>query len=449
MLDDKIIASSQKRTRDEANNKKTTITETTQNLKEGDQVMLKDNPKKHNIRDTFVVTENLPNRLKIQKVVNGKAKLRNKAYFVPQHRLFKLEAKASQRNIQHVKKPFVDFDPVKRVDTSDSDDDSEHEELSNQEVNIAQNDTSEIENDHEIMNDLNINMELVNIDNNNLEQSYEADNMNRIEHMEESDESLRLAVPSPEGSTDPSPAVLNQHDNMDVDNVENERLENMEIDPEANQIEQNTGAKPKRKKDIHFTAKSRRKIEIWFTPQKHRQVNTRSAVENLRRKIAAVRIQKWYKKIKRQQIYERELITPEMYRDICNENSYIPENTPEARIISNTEDENLNTPENDVDDVFTENIDQESSCEWDTHETCIELSDPFNEAVLASPLNLQFSYSEPDLNRVYDFTHVLPVSSSPKALEPKKINKRKFNTLRKSIARFIGKKRGGTPSNRH
>ena len=44
---------------------------------------------------------------------------------------------------------------------------------------------------------------------------------------------------------------------------------------------------------------------------------------------------------------------------------------------------------------------------------CIDLSNNMNEGFIASPLDLKFSFSEQDLNRVFDFDDVFPLHSSP------------------------------------
>ena len=453
VLNDKQIAGDQKKVRDDANFKKSSYLNQSQPApKIGEQVMLRDNPKKHNIRDTFVVTDNLPDRVRIQKIVPGKVQLRNKTYFVPKHRLFKIQAEHNVQNHRSKRPKYTDFDPIKRDDSSDSDDDSsaidQEDSLANANIDVStdKSETSEI---NEPIEDIVINMDIAeNANHDQIDQplvlppegSNDPSPVVHNENIENMDISVddnaqgnmnEPSVPPPEGSTDPSPAVLNDS----LMNIDMSVDEGVEVS--------------KRKKDIWYKPKPRRKRETWFTPQKGKQMNTRRAVIELRRKIAALRIQKWYRKIKIQQNYERELITPELVRDTNNEDSCVAKPTPEARILSNDQDENLsNEKVLQVDDVFTDEIDQESSCDWDPHETCIELSDPLNEAGLACSLNLHFSYSEPDLNKVYDFTNVLPITSSPKALDHKRTTKRKYNTLKKSIAKFIGKKRGGTPSNR-
>ena len=459
MLDDKIIASEQKKVRNDANTKKSATLNLPTSICNGDQVMLKDNPKKHNIRDTFLVTEQLEDRVKLQKLVNTSSKnvkLRNKGYLVPAHKVFKVQAKYTMpKSTPHTQK-YKDFDPVRRDDSSDieSDDNSVVEDQVEERniipinVDLAEPVSIDINNsvdNMEIEEDIlehglryNVEDNLAHGPQDNLEEIDEDVIMNEIpDNIDELPDNIdEPSVPSPEGSTDPSPAVL--YDNQKIMDMSGN------IDMEINQ---DNYTQTKRKKDIWFTSKTRRRREIWFTPQKKRShFITRRAVENLRRKIAALRIQKWYRKIKSAQNYERELITPEMNRDDPKEKSYLASSTPEARVLSCDEDD-LDSNVARKDDEFEEEFNEESSCEWDSHETCIEMSDPFNEAIVATPLNLHFSFSESDLTRVYDFTNVLPVLSSPKALEPKKTKKRKYNTLKKSIARFIGnKRRGGTPS---
>ena len=97
-IQDSIISEDQKQTRDYANDKINAKCKATQNLvQKGDLVQLKVNPKKHTVRETFLVTDTKDNDLKVQKMTNlytqSKAQLRSKEYEFKKSHVLKLSGR--------------------------------------------------------------------------------------------------------------------------------------------------------------------------------------------------------------------------------------------------------------------------------------------------------------------------------------------------------------------
>ena len=95
-IDDTIISENQKLTRDCANERHNTkIKIPCQDFNKGDLVQMKANPKKHNVRETFMVTDIDGYNLKAQKLTNvfnaNKSQLRNKEYNFKQSNMLKMK----------------------------------------------------------------------------------------------------------------------------------------------------------------------------------------------------------------------------------------------------------------------------------------------------------------------------------------------------------------------
>ena len=328
-IDDKILAENQLQART-TNKHKISNDEKLDKVVVGDAVMLKENPKKHNVRDKFLVTNINQGKISMQKVTNhltrtGQSQIRSKQYCVPHSKLFRVK---TQPNVLFRPKPVrqripkQEYDPVKRLlDTSDDD-------------------WSATEDDNASTEDI-------------LDQTI-------IECM------------NPPNNTEDDNLSIGDNDGyesaVDYDTPEEEEI----------------GEKPKHR-------------EVWVTSKttdKHRLLN------NLKQNFAATKIQYWYRKNiqKRTTIKNRlrkKVKPPEIYRD----NTEIQNITADIGFSSHDERK--------IDS------DTELSCEWDHHVSCVDLSSTLNDGFIASPLDLKFSFSEQDLNRVYNFSDVFPLQSSP------------------------------------
>ena len=167
--------------------------------------------------------------------------------------------------------------------------------------------------------------------------------------------------------------------------------------------------------------KSKRKPirEVWVVNE-----NT-SIINNLKQNIAAVKIQTWFRKKsakKTRYNLRKYKNTPENLRHRQSESEY------EAALSSEFERTHTQDSQDNIEP------------EWDPNPNCTELYDEFNEAILAADLNLNFTRKSTDLMAVYDFSHVLPLTSEMKVQG--KTSRKPFKYLKSLV-----KKRGGTPSN--
>lgn len=156
-----------------------------------------------------------------------------------------------------------------------------------------------------------------------------------------------------------------------------------------------------------------------------KQANNYSKLENIKKKYAAIKIQKWYRKKSQKQkprYPTRNRKTPETFRNQdCLEDSFVPSATEQEREFSEQES--------------TETL------EWDPEPECTEFYDELNEAFLAADLDLNFKRDSKDLMAVYDFKNVLPIESerndhTKKSRKPFKYLKklvRKGDTNKKAI----------------
>ena len=110
VIQDSIISNDQKLTRDTANQKvndKLKVDYTP--VDKGDLVQLKANPKKHTVRETYLVTDTQDTNVKVQKLTNlyshTKAQLRSKEYELKKCNIQKLTGKMSS-NGNHSSSPY-------------------------------------------------------------------------------------------------------------------------------------------------------------------------------------------------------------------------------------------------------------------------------------------------------------------------------------------------------
>ena len=156
--------------------------------------------------------------------------------------------------------------------------------------------------------------------------------------------------------------------------------------------------------------------------------NDYTVLEDLRKSNAAKKIQRWfrknsYKTNKRTLRKHRVKKTPEILRNQDCVNEF------EAALSTDFE----RSQANDSQDTLEP--------EWDPQPQCTQLYDELNEAFLAADLDLKFRKNSTDMMAVYEFSHVLPLTSELK--EKSKSIRQPFKHLKKLV-----KKRGGTPSNR-
>ena len=336
-INDKILAADQLQARNTAKHKQLSVVNE-QNFTVGDSVMLRENPKKHNVRDKFLVTNVQQGKVSMQKVTNhllrnGNSQLRSKQYNVSNNKLFKL------KNYHHIynetktqpKEKYQEYDPVNRVNDTSEDDFSEPED--------------DVDN---TSNNLEIDMDQTIVEGN-------------IQTVSSEDDHQSI------------------HDNDDYESAVDYDTPEEEAE---NALTVSKGEKQK------FT-------ELWITSkttENHRILN------NLKQNIAATKIQCWFRRNSQKRIgikgrLRNKVKPPEIYRD---------------ELLNTTADIGLSS--NDERKIDSET---ELSCDWDHHVSCIDLSNNMNEGFIASPLDLKFSFSEQDLNRVFDFDDVFPLHSSP------------------------------------
>ena len=374
-LDDKQIAADQQRNREEANTRHNMKNKQppTGNIAEGDMVMLRQNPHKHKIRDTFIVKSSEENNITMQKVVNPlnseKKLYRNKQYSVPKNKVF--QTKSSMTNdlqSARIKPRYHIFDPVHRSQdsTDESSDESDHEH----------NHLNELLEDNHSDDDINND----NADNNQFEDNQPNQNETDKESSESDSESEYLS-------------------------------------PNENQYQNDPLSPEKLKTPIK---------EIWITP---RQTRNHTKLINLKNNLAAIKIQTWYRKNRTKQRTCKQAAKALIHKQLRGRQT--PE-IPRASQVNNTEyqissaeKENKNRYASCTDDNILDKSD--ISLEWDNNEQCLEVSftDELNEAFHVQPLNLTFQQGM-NLNRVYKFDQVLaeqhspPTKHTPKASTPMK-----------------------------
>ena len=162
--------------------------------------------------------------------------------------------------------------------------------------------------------------------------------------------------------------------------------------------------------------------EEWIVNTKKSQI-----LEDLKNKMAAVKIQTWFRK----NSYKTNKRTLRKHR----------KKTPETLRYVNSEAEFEAAISSEYDRTFLSDSHDNLEPEWDPQPECTQLYDELNEAFMAADLNLKFKKDSTDLMAVYEFNHVLPLTSELK--EKSKAIRQPFKHLKKLV-----KKRGGTPSSR-
>ena len=133
-LNDKEIAHNQLKNRQTTNAYRSGTLQATEKHKPatGDIVMLKSNPAKHNIRDSYLVTGETERGVTIQKVTNclqkhGKSMIRNIKYNIKSDRIMKIENhKILKRNVKPMRNTKTEWTPF-RISNSSSDTDSDED----------------------------------------------------------------------------------------------------------------------------------------------------------------------------------------------------------------------------------------------------------------------------------------------------------------------------------
>ena len=345
-LDDKKIASEQLNTRQNANSR-VAREHKIDDFEVGEPVMLRDNPKKHNVRDKFIVTDVSNDHIGMQKITNhlsssNNSQLRSKQYRVPKHKLFKVRQfnylpVNNPVNAKNKSKLDYHYDPVRRNDDSSDDDwSSDDNDKDNTAMENIENDENFVPTNEKVI-------------------------------------PQNIAITSSPGSVD-------DYDTPEEDNVIVNDIDKVTI------------------------SKTPRIRESWVLPK---STDHYRKISNARRQFAAAKIQNWFRKVimQRRQIKNRlrkRNNPPEVFRDhIYNTTAEIVMSSTEERVI----------------------LSEEDSYEWDHHTSCVDLSNnDMNDGFIASPLDLKFSFSEHDLDKVFDFSDVFPLQSTPNQDIPHVLN---------------------------
>ena len=405
-LNDHEIATEQRKNREKDNKSHNTKVKqiNTDTLVEGDRVMLRQNPTKHKIRDTFVVKSTDNKQISIQKVINPISednRVRAKVYSVPTNKVFKtLNARPMDKILTTYQ--YKKFDPIcRKIDSSDdssydSTDESDNDERPEQ-INYLQPNHANDQN----LNDNNQESDDNNEPNGTNEQ--ESDNNSDLHGTNEQDSNNDS---DQDGINEPESDDLEDPDYIDQIEISSD---SEYLSPSEEEIQPNiTPEKQKTPiKETWITAK---------TPINQRNLHNKNLLK-LKQNLAATKIQKWYKKRRMEKITQRkcklaakQLISiqlgrkpPETLRTEHQQNQYhisSEEEDRHSRYPSSTDDNILDTTDN--------------SLEWDNHEQCMELSfnNAHNDAFLADQLNLSYELGM-DMNKVYRFDKVLAEQHSP------------------------------------
>ena len=151
-IEDVKIADNQKLERDKANNKHNDqIKPSHQLIKKGELVQMHENPKKHTLRETFLVTDVIDNKVKAQKLTNvfnvaKKSQLRNKEYIFKERALKTVSnsflSKSSDLNITNPKSNHQyqqpEWSPLRKSSSESSLDSLDSEEIcNNNSINVS------------------------------------------------------------------------------------------------------------------------------------------------------------------------------------------------------------------------------------------------------------------------------------------------------------------------
>ena len=364
-LDDELLAKNQLEEREKANhlkNKgKSLINITKNDVQVGDHVMLNANPKKHCVRDTFEVIAEIDNgvdKYQLKKIANPSSKsnkLKNKVYTTSKHQIFKVNesSKVSKQTRNEISK-YKTFDPIKRQDFS-TDDESDEED-------ILVNDTHEEEIDAIVNNDIQGNDDSEDLEDN----VFEEDNVSDKTASDANDEIMYVSA------------------------------------EEDNNEQYSIGEKNK----------SKNVKETWILPIKTKKY---LILESLKKNIAAIKIQTWYRKhsLKKRKYNLRSRKTPELLRNCKSSSDEHFLSDPEFERHFSDKDKSPETNLNASRD----------SLEWDSNQECTALCDEHNNAFSAEDLNLNFQRNSTDMMAVYDFTNVLPLTSE---MKEKSANRKPF-----------------------
>ena len=157
VLDDKVISEQQNIMRTDAH---PTKSPTTNPVKQGDLVMLKENPKKHHVRETYIVTDTKQESVALTKMPNPFtekiSKPNNITYNTKQSKVMKLSKQTYSTNAyQHAPKPVMKkatpkWSPIKtRQDSDTSDDEYSEYESENDESDDDENPGNNIDHQHQ------------------------------------------------------------------------------------------------------------------------------------------------------------------------------------------------------------------------------------------------------------------------------------------------------------
>lgn len=355
-LDDKALAASQLSSRNEANqqhNKNQKIIKP-ENIIEGDTVMLKQNPQKHRIRDTFMVKSTADDKITMQKIIipqnNKPAKCRSKQYLVPKTKVFKapLSNKPCEPTVQI--RNYYDFDPVNRNhDSTDDSEDSDDETDRTSPIDIECTDS-------------------------------------------------HLSDTQPDSDDHPND---NENDSKDE---ETSSPHSVYLSPDSNQST-NTQKSPQKTKTP--------RTEIWIQAK---ETPHHKKLLNLKYNLAAMKIQKWYREKRSTKLKRRCKIKAKqrIYKQMKGKSPEIERHTasPTEYQISSAEDDKRSKYLSCTNDNFLTS--DSSQMEWDHNEQCLEMSfnNEHDDAFLTEPLNLTFENGM-GLNRVYNVEQVLAEHHSP------------------------------------
>ena len=126
-LHDERLAENQLQIREQNNNNYNKDKNTdNQNIDHGDTVMVTNNPTKHEIRSTFLVTGKVDDQINIKRIntpaITNSRNVRNKVYTVPKSQVFKVQVDNRTNNKKSsITKTSYSYDPISKHQSSDDD----------------------------------------------------------------------------------------------------------------------------------------------------------------------------------------------------------------------------------------------------------------------------------------------------------------------------------------
>ena len=383
-LQDQSLQYDQKRIRDQANDKHNSkIVHAAQNLKQGDIIQLKDNPKKHQARDTYLVVDVNDNddRINAKKILNvhndKKAMIRNQKYSLRKQTIEKIHKSTLSRNYvqDNSHKTKISYSsswtPFKNREPSDDDSIEDNSDTAdNVEIDITDGlignienqsiDDDSIDENNEDGNDTIINEnEIIETDNEN-EILIEQVDVNAIEQLGDHSNDVMNEVSTAE-TNNTEPGEMTDDDWHDANDGDDETYD-------ANRVDKGEKSKQRAKKKTK---------EFWLTKETH----------NLRYTAA--------RKARMKDLDQKEIL-----REAKEYSLEAPPSKDSTRTRIVSSDDNT---------IVEPNI------EWDDY----QISPTYFERPCLNELE---DYPENvEEGRVYDFSHLPPIKLYPETVEYGKV----------------------------